>query len=287
MSIPPAISGRLRQSKIAYVGSVAGESHIHVMNVDGSEQTRLTRDEAKHFQPTWSPDGGRIAFVSVPKDARAQLHVMGVDGSGARRLSDPNRGYSAPSWSPDGRRMAACRAETGMMELAILELDGGKETRLGDFAGTLYFVRDEDTRSSWSPDGNRVAITIRGTGIGLVNLKRPSEAVPLWQSHERGHSYSMPAWSPDGKRIAFVSNRDDNEEIYVIGADGSNPRRLTSNPAQDLWPSWSPDGLKIAFASQRYGNWEIYVMDADGSNPARLTGSPEKKTQPSWSPFLK
>ena len=69
-----------------------------------------------------------------------------------------------------------------------------------------------------------------------------------------------------------------------MDADGSNPTRLTDNPASDIVPAWSPDGTKIAFASRRDGNPEVYVMDADGSNPTRLTDNPTFDGVPAWSP---
>ncbi|NIM52763.1 MAG: translocation protein TolB, partial [Gemmatimonadales bacterium] len=84
-----------------------------------------------------------------------------------------------------------------------------------------------------------------------------------------------PAWSPDGTRIAFDRDSEDtNREIYVMDADGSNPVRLTSHPADETFPAWSPDGRWIAFESNRVedGGWqEIYVMRADGSNLVNLT----------------
>ncbi|MBM3242783.1 hypothetical protein FJZ31_41510 [Candidatus Poribacteria bacterium] len=85
-------------------------------------------------------------------------------------------------------------------------------------------------------------------------------------------------------KIAFISERDGNLEIYVMNADGSNPVKLTNNPAWDANPAWSPDGTKIAFQSRRDGNWEIYVMDADGANPVRLTETPLHEWHPRWSP---
>jgi Tol biopolymer transport system component len=93
------------------------------------------------------------------------------------------------------------------------------------------------------------------------------------------------AWSPDGRQIAFVSTKNDaNMEIYVMNADGTNVRRLTTNTFDDTDPTWSPDGSKIAFASNRDGNWEIYEMDADGQNQTNLTNNPADDETPTWSP---
>lgn len=83
---------------------------------------------------------------------------------------------------------------------------------------------------------------------------------------------SDPAWSPDGSKIAFMSNRDNDIEIYVMDADGSNQRRLNHAPGRDAHPSWSPDGSKIYFQSPRSdAQPQIYVMNADGAQQKRLT----------------
>ncbi|MEX2531770.1 MAG: hypothetical protein WD960_13465 [Gemmatimonadota bacterium] len=93
-----------------------------------------------------------------------------------------------------------------------------------------------------------------------------------------------PSWSPDGRRIVFYSERDGNGEIYVMGADGSNPIRLTEHPAADGYPSFSPDGTRISFDSDRDGTFDIWVMDADGSAPRLLAGGPARDVSASWSP---
>ena len=85
-------------------------------------------------------------------------------------------------------------------------------------------------------------------------------------------------------RIAFFTDRDGNEEIYVMDADGGNPTNLTNNPSDDCCLAWSIIGSKIAFSSDRDGNSEVYVMDADGSNPTRLTDEPAFDGFVSWSP---
>jgi len=68
------------------------------------------------------------------------------------------------------------------------------------------------------------------------------------------------AWSPDGRRLAFHTDVKQNIDIYVVGADGENLRRLTDDPAEDSFPSWHPGGKRISFATNRDGNFEIYEM---------------------------
>ncbi len=84
--------------------------------------------------------------------------------------------------------------------------------------------------------------------------------------------------------IAFFSDRDGNQEIYLMDADGQNQTRLTSNSAREVNPAWSPDGTKIAFISDRDGNHEIYLMDPDGQNQTRLTHNSADEFFPTWSP---
>ena len=104
-----------------------------------------------------------------------------------------------------------------------------------------------------------------------------------------------PSWSPDGRYIAFAGNgrpgdwgaRGGDLEIYVIDADGTNPRRFTNNLRQDTHPAWSPDGKSIAYTSTIDRNQEIYVMSTDGVNQRRLTNSGNvhiHNWNPSWSP---
>ena len=94
-----------------------------------------------------------------------------------------------------------------------------------------------------------------------------------------------PALKANGK-IAFVSDRDGNNEIYVMDADGGNQKQLTNNlpDTSNTEPAWSPDGAKIVFVSQRDDDSQIYVMNADGSNRTRLTNNSTFNTEPDWSP---
>ena len=87
-----------------------------------------------------------------------------------------------------------------------------------------------------------------------------------------------------GKQIAFTSDRDGEEEIFVMDADRSYVRQLTTNDVGDYDPAWSPDGKQIAFTSDRDGHWDVLVMDADGSNVRQLTTNDDGDGDPAWSP---
>ncbi len=95
---------------------------------------------------------------------------------------------------------------------------------------------------------------------------------------------SEPAASVEG-HIAFVSDRDGNQEIYTMNPDGTDVQRLTNDRAMDTFPAWSPDGSKIAFVSDRTGETSVYVMDSDGSNVVRLIREIGNAWgRPAWSP---
>ncbi|NJK82136.1 MAG: hypothetical protein HC914_20690 [Chloroflexaceae bacterium] len=93
-----------------------------------------------------------------------------------------------------------------------------------------------------------------------------------------------PVTSGPQHKIAFVSDRDGDNEIYSMNTDGSAITNLTFNPANDTEPAWSPDGLQLAFVSNRSGNNEIYIMNADGTGLYQLTFMEVDNRRPTWSP---
>ncbi len=118
--------------------------------------------------------------------------------------------------------------------------------------------------------GSQVPASGGGSG-GSGGSNGTSPSVRLIRLTQNYGDVEYLAYSPDGSQIAFVSEREDNDAIYVMNADGSNPIRLTQNYRDVEYLAYSPDGSQIAFVSERGDNDAIYVMNADGSNPVRLT----------------
>jgi Tol biopolymer transport system component len=143
------------------------------------------------------------------------------------------------------------------------------------------------TATLWPPTGTPVPATatpVPPTHTPLSPTATPVPPTPTETPVPPTATPLVPLTGSGGGVIAFTSERNDEGDIYVMNADGSDQRRLTDNPAYDAWPTWSPDGSQIAFCSTRSGNPDIYVMNVDGSNVRQLTHHTANDIWPEWSP---
>jgi TolB protein len=151
----------------------------------------------------------------------------------------------------------------------------------------LTLVRSSGGEAAWSPDGSRIAfidVPTSGTNSQSLYLIDP-DGTDVVELLSIPGSMSDPAWSPDGTKIAFGGTDAEDQEIYVVNADGSKLVNLTDTaaPLGEIQPVWSPDGQAIAFTGFRNQNQEIVRRNADGSGEVVLTNLGARDMHPSWS----
>jgi proline iminopeptidase len=260
--------GRLeRHGMLAFTSVRNDHQDIYVINADGSRLERVTTNTTQESEPSWSPNGTRIAYQS--RRPHWGIYTSNVDGSDERQVT------SHLSWSP-------CWSANGEW---IVYSTGGSirlvgPTGVGD---KILSGGGQNGRPGWSPDGLSVVFHSTRSGNNDVYVIKADGCDPdrLTEAPSRDFQAS---WSPDGRRLVFSSDRDGDLEIFTMSVDGSNLIQLTDNSAEDMLPAWSPDGALIAFVSDRDGNREIYVMNPDGSHPRRVTDNPGDDMYPAWKP---
>ncbi len=140
-------------------------------------------------------------------------------------------------------------------------------------------------RNEMRSSNGRYRVLVQNDAVGVPQVFVQDAEFNNTRQITNGSGWSFdPAFSPRGDRIAYVSQNPGNDEIYTIGVDGSDMRRLTSNSWEwDKHPSWSPDGSQIVFWSNRdTGRRQLWIMNADGSNQRLLIGSPYQDWDPIW-----
>lgn len=277
-----------KNGRIAFVQG----SDIYTMKPDGSDVRQLTNlgpDSWASWQ-SWSPDGRRIVFNEFrPPDFLGQLWLMNADGSNQHLLlAEPDFYDQTPSFTPDGSSVVFTRCRLDVADTCALyriDVTGGGLTAITNFELGIIDLKGEYSASG-SLAFNSVArkgiiCAIYVTGNSPSGLSRITPA-PLWAQ--------LPNWSPDGRRIAFSTHcqNPQNQEIWVVDAEGTGLRRLTKNGndyfarPHDYNPSWSPQGDAIVFERDApdFSSSSIVIMKADGSSGKKLfTLHPSSRTK--------
>ncbi len=261
---------------------------IYVVDADGNNLVRLTQNETSDIEPSWSPDGKRIAFASN-RDGDYDIYVMDADGGNVVQLTGGemyNQLYDdkEPAWAPSGERIAFTSQRDGDWDIYVMDADGSNVVKLTD-----NWVQDYNP--TWSPDGNHLAFVARRDDLSIYIMSGdgnnpPVELIEHSLDEPPGSltRNSCPAWSPDGERIAFISALSNTTPastgLYVVDIDGSNITRLGDR--RSGCPAWSPDGKHIVFICDSN---DICVIEADGSTTITLLETKGQDAyQPDWTP---
>jgi len=212
---------------------------IYLVNVNGSGLEPL--DNGKYeVGSMWSPDGKTIAFLSSPYEHSTYgIKTVNIQEGGFQYLSSPAYQDELPIWSPDGSQMAFGSLRDGSYGIYLMNKDGSNQTRLLETSA-------EDGYVGWSPDGQLITLLLKRDGKSVIYTLNVAEAMqgteagqPVRLTDPAANSYD-PRWSPDGQQIVFLSDRDGNQEIYVMKADGSDQTRLTNTPENEWGAVWLP-----------------------------------------------
>ena len=246
---------------------------------DTVEATTTQGDITRSATASVTVEPDRISFISDRNQDQFDIFIMDQDGTNVQRVT--GGGFSGTTWSPGGRRIAYSVAgfivmisDDGSWPILVLERD---------LIEDVFHFKIEP---AWSPDGSKIAfvsetfpVSHRDIFVADVDGGNVTQLTDTPDGNE-----FAPAWSPDGTQIVYdFTPEGENGFIWVMNADGTNKRPLTTHSENDTCPSFSPDGTQILFSSARDDNNGVYIMNADGGNVRRLTPINTTDINSSWS----
>ena len=233
-------SAQVENGKIAFQSNRAAPGawlNVFTMNADGTEVTRLLPQLDNSWDPAWSPDGAKIAFTSIGEE-NFDIHVVNADGSDIRQLTTAEEARDvSPAWSPGGGRIAFVSTRSGNHDIYTMNADGSGPIDVSDNLANdcgcfePFWVFAQPT---FSPDGTRIAFTsdlaAPGRNLDIYVMNRDGTDVRRVTTHPAKDA--EPDWSPNGRIIAFQSDRDGDNDLYIMTPRGRFTERSRTTPSR-------------------------------------------------------
>ncbi len=268
LELHAALSPDGKQVTFVWNGGTDGRYHLFVKLVGGGDPLQLSNAPADDFYPTWSPDGGEIAFLRSVEEGY-EILVTPALGGPERRLATTS--YSGLDWSPDGRSLAiadkSASYESG--SIYLLSLETGRKQ-----AFSTPPTGHGDSQPAFSPDGRKLAFfrTRTRASISDIYIQSVGDSEAERLTFFEGSFYDLD-WSPDGKALVFSADRQAGSHfrLWGISADGgeSYPLPLGEN-ARDV--TVADTGNRLAY-TMRVENVDIWRV----SGPRAVRQSPPTK----------
>ncbi|MHB0935242.1 MAG: DPP IV N-terminal domain-containing protein [Armatimonadota bacterium] len=235
------------------------------------------------------PESG-ITIVEIEPVPAGTLTVMATAYPGLDATGVPQGTSSLIVTTRAGERTVVPLTLDSTIDRLTLEpdagaIDVGETLTLAatprDAAGSVVLVPPGSI--TWESSGPAATVSngvVTGISAGTVTITaRESESGATGTA-----AMTVREIAPHPGRIAFVSDRDGTTEIYVMNADGTDPRRLTTDGMRKDEIAISPDGRKVAYAAKGTGKWQIFIVDIDGTGLRQLTNNGRDNWRPSFSP---
>lgn len=216
----------------------------------------------------------RLAFVAEGSGAK-EIVISDLFGGEAKQITHDHALALSPRWSPDGNRILYTSFfRGGFPDIFQISLNPYQRTTFASFRGT-------NTGARFSPNGQRVAMVLTGTGNTEIWVANAHGGTPVRLTRSDAVK-SSPCWSPDGGRLAFAM--EPGPQLYVMPAGGGYPQRLHSGYSYTAEPDWSrTDPNKIA-CTVRSGGYQIAVYDLSKGSANVVSQAPFDGIEPSWLP---